>query len=207
MCMKSTSNINKSQKSCLTDLSKLFVACSSWRILKHRLTHIFDCHPLRIFESFQDTSKIPTFTLLIKTNARLHLKMLSCNFYFLKNLTDFRHIILQPAETFNPKFLRENLIENSFKKGDLQIKHFFTSSISFLPNPVFSVIIIHIQVCIHPWYTQPSKKRLVESITFRSSHRRYSVRKDLKNFLRNSQQNICVNVFFNKVVGLKLQLH
>ena len=102
--VKSTSNINKSQKLCLTRLSKLFVACSSWRILKHRLNHIFHYHLLRMFESFQDTSKIPTFTLLIKNNAQLHLKMLSCNFYFLKNLTDFRHIILQPAGKFNPKF-------------------------------------------------------------------------------------------------------
>ena len=78
---------------CLTGLFKFFVTCSSWRILKHRLIHIFHCHLLRIFESFHDTSKIPTFTLLIKTNAhaRLHLKMLSCNFYFLKNLTDFRN--------------------------------------------------------------------------------------------------------------------
>ena len=138
--MKSTSNINKSQKSCLTGLFKLFVACSSWRILKHRLNHFFHCHLLRIFESFHDTSKIPTFTLLIKTNAQLHLKMLSCNFYFLKNLTDFRHIIFQPAGKFNPKFLRENLIQNSFKEGVLQIKHFFTSSISFLPNPIFLLL-------------------------------------------------------------------
>ena len=119
---------------CLTGLFKLFVACSSWRILKYGLNPIFRCHQLRIFESFHDISKIPTFTLLIKTNAQLHLKMLSCNFYFLKNLTDFRHIIFQPAGKFNPKFLRENLIQNSFKEGVLQIKHFFTSSISFLPN-------------------------------------------------------------------------
>ena len=90
---------------CLTGLFKLFVACSSWRILKHRLNHFFHCHLLRIFESFHDTSKIPTFTLLIKTNAQLHLKMLSCNFYFLKNLTDFRHIIHQLARKFNLKFL------------------------------------------------------------------------------------------------------
>ena len=41
---------------CLTGLFKLFVACSSWRILKHRLNHIFDCHLPRIFESFQDNS-------------------------------------------------------------------------------------------------------------------------------------------------------
>ena len=127
--MKSTSNINKSQKSCLTGLFKLFVACSSWRILKHRLNHFFHCHLLRIFESFHDTSKIPTFTLLIKTNAQLHLKMLSCNFYFLKTLTDFMNITL-----------RENLIQNSFKEGVLQIKHFFTSSISFLPNPIFLLL-------------------------------------------------------------------
>ena len=125
---------------CLTGLFKLFVACSSWRILKHRLNHFFHCHLLRIFESFHDTSKIPTFTLLIKTNAQLHLKMLSCNFYFLKNLTDFRHIIFQPAGKFNPKFLRENLIQNSFKEGVLQIKHFFTSSISFLPKPIFLLL-------------------------------------------------------------------
>ena len=97
-------HINKSQKSCLTGLFKLSVAFSSWRILKHRLNHIFDCHLLRIFESFQYTSKISKFTLLIKTNAQFHLKILSCNFYFLKNLTDFRHIILQPAGKFNPKF-------------------------------------------------------------------------------------------------------
>ena len=103
-CMKSTSNINKNQKSCLIDLLKLFVACLSWRILKHRLKHISDCHLLRTFESFQDTSETPTFTLLIKTNAQLHLKMLSYNFYFSKNLTDFRHMSRQPAKKFNPKF-------------------------------------------------------------------------------------------------------
>ena len=136
--------INKQYKqkpiTCLAGLFKLFVACSSRRILKHRLKHIFHCHLLRVFESFHDTSKIPTFALLIKTNAQLHLKMLSCNFYFLKNLTDLRHIILQPAGKFNPKFLRENLIENSFKEGVLEIKHFFTSSISFLPNPTFLLL-------------------------------------------------------------------
>ena len=49
-------HINKSQKSCLTGLFKLSVAFSSWRILKHRLNHIFDCHLPRIFESFQDNS-------------------------------------------------------------------------------------------------------------------------------------------------------
>ena len=65
MYVKSTSNINKSQISCLTGLFMLFVACSSWKILKHRLNHIFDCHPLRIFEFFQDTSKIPTLIYII----------------------------------------------------------------------------------------------------------------------------------------------
>ena len=70
--------------------------------------------------------------------------MLSCNFYFLKNLTDFRHIIFQPAGKFNPKFLRENLIQNSFKEGVLQINHFFTSSISFLPNPIFLLLLLFI---------------------------------------------------------------
>ena len=139
MYMKSTSNKNKSQKSCLAGFLKLFVACSSWRILKHRLSHIFDCHLLRIFESFQDTSKIPTFTLLIKTNAQLHLKMLSCNFYVLKNWTDFRHIILQPARKF----------KHSFMEGVLQIKHFFPFRHLFLAKPYFSFLIIHIQVCKH----------------------------------------------------------
>ena len=98
-------NISKNQKSCSTDLFKLFVSCSSWRILKQRLNHIFHYHLLRIFESFQGTSKIPTFTLSVKTNAQLHLKMLSCNFYFLKNLTHFRHIIHQLSRKFNLKFL------------------------------------------------------------------------------------------------------
>ena len=95
---------NQKLITCLTGFFTLFVACSSWRIMKHRLNHIFHCHLLRIFESFRDTSKIPAFTLLIKTNVQLHLKLLSCNFYFLKNLTDFSHIILQPAGKFNPKF-------------------------------------------------------------------------------------------------------
>ena len=140
MYMKSTSNINKSQKSYLTGLFKLFASYSSWRILKYRLKHISDCHLLRIFESFQDTSKIPTFTLLIKTNAQRHLEMLSCNFYFFKKLTGFRHIILQPAGKFNPNFLRQNLIQNSFKAGVLQMRHFFTSSISFLPKPIFLLL-------------------------------------------------------------------
>ena len=128
--MKSTSSINKNQKSCLTGLFKLFVACSSWRILKHRLNHIFYCHLLRIFESFQDTPKIPTFTLLIKTNAELHFKMLSCNFYFLKNLTDFRHVILQLVTKFKIYFM----------EGVFQIKHFFPSSISLLPNLTFLLL-------------------------------------------------------------------
>ena len=131
--MKSTSNINENQKSCLTGLFKLFVACSSWRILKHRLNHIFHCHLLRIFESFQGTSKIPTYTLLIKTNTQLHLKMLSCNFYFRKKLTDFRHIILQLARKF----------QSSFMEGVLRIKHFFPSSISFLPDPFFYYYYYH----------------------------------------------------------------
>ena len=59
--------------------------------------------------------------------------MLSCNFYFLKNLTDFRHIILQPAGKFNPKFL-------AGKFNSKFLKHFFTSSISFLPNPIFLLL-------------------------------------------------------------------
>ena len=46
-----------------------------------------------------------------------------------------------------------------------------------------NVIIIHIQVCIHSWYTQPPKRRLVESIKSRSSQRRCSVRKDVLKLL------------------------
>ena len=132
--MKSTGNINKSQKSCLTGILKLFVACSSWRILKHRLNDIIDYHLIRIFELFKDTSKIPTFTLSIS------FKILSCNFCFLKNLIDFKGIILQPTGKLNPKFLRENLILNFFKAGIFQIKHLFTSSISFLSNPIFLLL-------------------------------------------------------------------
>ena len=132
-------------------------------ILKHRLNHIFDCHLLRIIESFQYTSKIPTFTLLIKTNARLHLKMLSCNFYFLKNLADFRHIILQPAGQFNPKFLRENLIQKSFKEGVLQTNHFFTSSISFLPNPIF-LLYYHSCLGLHTFLVHPASKKKIGRI-------------------------------------------
>ena len=111
MHMKSTSIINKNQKSCLTGLFKLFVACSIWRILKHSLNHILHCHLLKIFELFQGTSAIRTFTLLIKTNAQLHLKMVNCNFYFWKKVTDFRHIILQLGRKF----------KSSFMEGVLQI--------------------------------------------------------------------------------------
>ena len=105
---------------CLTGLFKLFVACSSWRILKHRLNHIL----------FEGTSKIPTFTLLIKADTQRLSKMSSCNSYFLKNLTDFRHIILQPARKF----------KKSFMEGVLQIKPFFPSNISYLPNPIFLLL-------------------------------------------------------------------
>ena len=121
----------------------------------------------------------------------------------MKNLTDFRHIILQPARKFNPKFLRENLIHYSFKEGVLQIKHSFTSSIYFLPNPIFSVIIIHIQVCIHCSYTQPPKSRFVESITFRSSHQRCSVREDaLKNFAKLTGKDLCQSLSLIKLLDL-----
>ena len=63
-------------KAILTGLFKLFIACSSWTILKHCLNHIFHYHVLKIFELFQGTSKTLTFTLSIKTNAQIHLKML-----------------------------------------------------------------------------------------------------------------------------------
>ena len=48
--------------------------------------------------------------------------MLSCKFYFLKNLTDFSHIILQPAGKFNPKFFQERSFAN---KEFLLFKHLF----------------------------------------------------------------------------------
>ena len=148
---------------CLTGLFKLFVTCSSWRILKHHLNHFFHCHLLRIFESFHDTSKIPTFTLLIKTNAQLHLKILSYNFYFLENLTDFRHIILQSAGKFNPNFLRENSIQNSCKQRVLQIKHFFTSSISFLPNPIFLLLSL-IFSGLYTFFVHNASKKKIDRI-------------------------------------------
>ena len=74
---------------CLKGLFKLFVACSSWRILKHRLNHIFHCHLLRIFESFQDTSKIPTFTLLIKDQCATSFKNVKLQLLLYKKLDRF----------------------------------------------------------------------------------------------------------------------
>ena len=56
MYMKLTSNINKNQKPCLTDLFNSFIACLSWRILKHRPNRIFDCHLTRISEPFQNAN-------------------------------------------------------------------------------------------------------------------------------------------------------
>ena len=102
------------------------LSCPSWRIFNL----IFHCHLLRIFKSFQDTSKVPTYTFLIKTNEQLHFKMINCNYYFMINLTYCRHIILHP--------LRK--LKNSFMEGVLQIKHFFPSSISFFPNPIFLLL-------------------------------------------------------------------
>ena len=43
------------QKLYLIDLFKLFVACTSWKILTHHWNHIFDCHLTGIWESSQDT--------------------------------------------------------------------------------------------------------------------------------------------------------
>ena len=56
--------------------------------------------------------------------------MLSCILNFLKDLTDFRQIILQLARKF----------KSSFMEGVLQIKHFFPSSTYFLPNPIFLLL-------------------------------------------------------------------
>ena len=72
----------KKQRSCLIDLFNLFVACSSSRILKHRLNHIFNCHILRIFQSFQDTS---------------------CTLHFLKIYGRINHVQKQPPEVFCKK--------------------------------------------------------------------------------------------------------
>ena len=52
--MKLTENISKKQ-TFLTDLCKLFVAYTSWRIPRCYLNHIFDCHLTGIFESIQET--------------------------------------------------------------------------------------------------------------------------------------------------------
>ena len=48
--------------------------------------------------------------------------MLSCNFYYLKNLTDFRHILLQPARKFNSNFFSGRSFAN---KTFLHLKHLF----------------------------------------------------------------------------------
>ena len=78
--------------------------------------------------------------------------MLSCNFDFLKNLTDFRPIILHLVKKSKSSFMER-----------LPFKYLF------LVKPYLSFIIIHIQVCKHSWYTRPPKRRLVGSIMFRSS--------------------------------------
>ena len=55
---------------------------------------------------------------------------------------------------------------------------------------------------------QSPKRRLIESITFRSSHRKCSVRKNvLQNFAKFTGKYLCQSLFFNKVVGLSLQLY
>ena len=141
MYIKSTSNINKSQN----HVWQVSLCYSLLVGVEGFWNTVWTIFLIVIYSESLSCSKTLLkyqlwFTLLIKTNAQLYLKLLSCNFYFLKNLTDFRHIILQPARKFNPKFLRENLIQNSFKEGVLQIKHFFTSSISFLPNPIFLLL-------------------------------------------------------------------
>ena len=53
MYMKLTSNINKNQ---IQILFNSFIACLSWRILKHRPNRIFDCHLTRISEPFQNAN-------------------------------------------------------------------------------------------------------------------------------------------------------
>ena len=53
-----------------------------------------------------------------------------------------------------------------------------------------------------------SKRSLVESITFRSSHWRCYAWKDvLKNFTKFTEKHLCQSLFFNEVAGLSLQVY
>ena len=62
---------------------------------------------------------------------------------------------------------------------------------------------IHIQVCKHYWYTQPPKRRLVESITFRTSQWMCAVRKDvLHNFSKFTGKHLCQSLFLIKLLAL-----
>ena len=145
------------------------------------MNDIFYCNLHIIFESLQGTSKIPTLIYIIKTNALFHLKMLTCNFNFLKNLTDFRNIILQPVGKFNSKFL----------------KHFFTASISFLPNPICLVLsfIFRFVYILGIYRLQKEDWQNKLHLAF-SSHRRCFVRKNgLKNFAKFIGKNLCQSLF------------
>ena len=46
-------HVNASERIVFDRSFSLFVACTSWRIPEDRSNRIFDCHPTRIFESFQ----------------------------------------------------------------------------------------------------------------------------------------------------------
>ena len=91
----------KQKPKIIFDLFKLFVTCSSLRILKHRLNPFFIAISPESLNCFKTLSKIPTFTLSIKINGQFHLKMLSCKFYLLKILKDVWHMVLQSARKLN----------------------------------------------------------------------------------------------------------
>ena len=74
MHMTLTSNINKNQKLCLTDLLKLFFACTSRRLLRHRWNQFLIVTSPESLNRLKTPSIISVLTL-IKNNMQLHLKI------------------------------------------------------------------------------------------------------------------------------------
>ena len=146
--MKSTRNINKDQKLCLTDLFKLFFACSIWRILKYCLNHILECYLTRIFESFQGV--IQNTSIYINND-----QYTCCNFYFLKSFYKFQGYHSSVSEKTESTILLRKDFAN--KMGI-----FLDFKRLFLAQYCFSVIIIHVQFCKHFQYTQPRKREFIE---------------------------------------------
>ena len=68
---------------------------------------------------------------------------------FLNILTNFRHKILPVCQKVESK----NILEKEFCKS------FYNLNVFFMANLIFSVIIIHVQVCKR-WYKQPQKKKI-----------------------------------------------